>query len=36
MFIEFTAAGRWFIRNDRGQIITKQYESYDDLIADKF
>ena len=36
MFVEFTEAGRWYVRNEKGQIVSKHYDSYDDLINELF
>ena len=33
MRYEFTATGRWYIRNERGQIITKHFDSFDELMS---
>lgn len=33
MTFEFTSAGRWFMRNERGQIVSNQFDSFEELLA---
>jgi hypothetical protein len=32
MTFEFTAAGRWYLRNERGQIVSKHFDSFEELL----
>lgn len=32
MFLQFTNGGRWYVRNARGQIVSKLFDSYEDLV----
>lgn len=36
MFVEFTAAGRWYVRNDKGHIVSKHFDSYEELVETLF
>ncbi len=33
MYYEFTPSGRWYVRNERGQIVTKHFDSFDELVS---
>lgn len=33
MFVQFTATGRWYLRNERGQIVSTLFNSYEELMA---
>lgn len=32
MYFEFTAEGRWFLRNDKGQLQSRYFDSFEELM----
>lgn len=36
IYVQWTDDGRWYLRNEAGHILSKMYDTYEDLLEDKY